>query len=98
MGIKQVNKKRYHPILFQFKVIIHQLPSILPDIVAIYLIIVVRKINLCMWNEYSFRVPVNKELLTGTDPVNKELLTGTVPVNKILLIGILWSITSSILI
>ena len=40
-------------------------------------------------------VPVNKELLTGTDPVNKELLTGTVPVNKKLLTGILRSITSS---
>ena len=32
-----------------------------------------------------FRVPVNKELLTGTVPVNKELLTNTVPVNKELL-------------
>ena len=29
-----------------------------------------------------FRVPVNKELLTGTVPVNKELLTSTVPVNN----------------
>ena len=31
------------------------------------------------------RVPVNKELLTGTVPVNKELLTGTVPVSILFL-------------
>ena len=31
------------------------------------------------------RVPVNKELLTGTVPVNKKLLTGTVPVNNLYL-------------
>ena len=29
------------------------------------------------------RVPVNKELLTGTVPVNKKLLTGTVLVNNL---------------
>ena len=32
-----------------------------------------------------YRVPVKKELLTGTVPVNKELLTGTVPVNNLIL-------------
>ena len=31
------------------------------------------------------RVPVNKELLTGTVLVNKKLLTGTVPVNNLFL-------------
>jgi len=29
-----------------------------------------------------FRLPVSKELLTGTIPVSKELLTGSVPVNN----------------
>ena len=33
------------------------------------------------------RVPVNKELLTGTVPVNKKLLTGSVPVNNLFLKG-----------
>ena len=35
------------------------------------------------------RVPVNKELLTGTVPVNKNLLTGTVLVNNLFFIHFL---------
>ena len=33
------------------------------------------------------RIPVNKELLTGTVPVNKKILTGTVPINNLFLYG-----------
>ena len=35
-------------------------------------------------NKTFYRVPVNKELLTGTIPFNQELLTGMVPINNLI--------------
>ena len=39
------------------------------------------------YNRNKMKVPVNKELLTGTVLVKKKFLIGTVPVNKKLLTG-----------